>query len=130
MTGFDRRTVIATAAMTGAALTVPGALWAGKPRAGVFVVDRRFAASEAVALDRVGLGAIVIDPREEDLGIAWRQRIPQWLERNGRVMEGVTLWSDLFICQTFARSHGLVVVRSPQPVPSALADELQHWMLA
>ena len=130
MTGCDRRTVIGAAMVTGAVLAVPRALWAAEPRPGLFVVDRRFAASDAAALDRASLGVIVIDPREEDLGMTWRQRIPRLLERNGAVVEGVTLWSDLFICQTFARPHGLTLIRPPQPVLSGLAAGLQHWKLA
>ena len=94
------------------------------------MVDRRFAVSAAAALDRDKLGITVIDPREEDLGKAWRGRIPRLLEQNRLVMEGVTLWSDLFICQTFARAHGLELVHPARRVPSASAAGLQYWTLA
>ena len=130
MTGFDRRTAMKTTIVTGAALSMPRALWAAGHRPGLFVVDRRFAVSAAAALDRDKLGITVIDPREEDLGKAWRGRIPRLLEQNGLVMEGVTLWSDLFICQTFARAHGLELVHPARRVPSASAAGLQYWTLA
>jgi len=119
-----------SAMVTGAALTMPRALWAAEVRPGIFVVDRRFAASAAAALDRDKRGTTVIDPREEDLGNAWRVRIPRLLEQKGLVMEGVTLWSDLVICQMFARAHGLELTQPARRVPSASAAGLLYWTLA
>ena len=130
MIAFDRRSVITAAVATGTALCVPGTLRAAARSPGVFVVDRRFAASAAAASDRAAVGAMVIDPRREDLGIAWRKRIPQWLDHNGGVIEGVTLWTDLVICQAFARDFRLALVLPPEPVQPVLAPGLQRWMLA
>ena len=130
MPEFDRRSVIKAAVATGTTLCIPGHLRAAARSPGVFVVDRRFAASAAAASDRAAWGALVIDPRREDLGIAWRQRIPQWLEHHDGAIEGVTLWTDLVICQAFARDHRLAFVRPPEPVQPVRAPGLQRWMLA
>ena len=74
-------------------------------------------------------GHIVIDPREEDLGLAWRKRIPVLLERYEGRLEGVTQWSDWVICQTFARQHGLILTRPPRAF-AAPAAVLYEWAFA
>ena len=66
MTGFDRRWMIKAAVATGTALCVPASLRAAASSPGVFVVDRRFAASAAAASDRAASGALVIDSQRED----------------------------------------------------------------
>ena len=130
MTGMDRRSLIKGVVTTSAVLAIHPLAWAAEQRPGVFVADARFAASAAAALERRKLGVTVIDPREEDLGIAWRRRIPELLEQNGLPMEGVTLWSDLMISQTFARRHGLRLVQSSREMVSDPAAGLHHWKLA
>lgn len=134
MTNFDRRTIVKAGAVlgigAGTPLCMPLALRAAGPPHGVFVVDRRFAASVAAAVARSERGAVVIDPREEDLGICWRKRIPGLLAQRGHIVEGMTLWSDLFVCQTFARAHGLSLAGPPRPVHWAPASGLLLWTLA
>lgn len=130
MTGFNRRSLIKATVATGTALCMPGSLSAAAKIPGVFVVDRRFAASTAAALERAALGTMVIDPRQDDLGIAWRNRIPKWLENHGRLMEGVTLWADLVICEAFARENRMTLVRPPQPVHALGAPGLQRWAIS
>ena len=127
---LERRSILKGGAAATAALCLPGELGAAGTRAGVFVVDRRFAVSEAVARDRRERGALVVDPRQEDLGVSWRGRIPEWLGDNEASVEGVTLWSDFVICQTFARSCGLRLVGAPQPAASAAEQGLHRWLLA
>ena len=127
---LDRRTVVKAGIVAGAALCVPAGLLARSRAAGVFIVDRRFAPSAATAMDGHRQGAMVIDPREEDLGLAWRTRIPAWLTRNSGVVEGVTLWSDFVISETFGRDLGLALVGGTQSVSFAQADGLSHWRLA
>jgi hypothetical protein len=126
---LERRTILKGGAAATAALCLPGELGASGRRAGVFVVDRRFAVSEAIARDRRGRGALVVDPREEDLGVSWRGRIPAWLGQNEASVEGVTLWSGFIICQTFARSFGLRLAGAPQPAASAAEHGLHRWLL-
>lgn len=120
MTGFSRRTVIKGAAATTATLSIHSFAWAAEVPASVFVFDGRFGAAAALALNRSARGAAVIDPREEDLGLAWRGKIPRFLARQGTVVEGVTLWSDLLICRTFAREHGLALAGARELVGSGL----------
>lgn len=127
---FERRSILKAGAVTGAAICLPGELCAAGRRPGVFVVDRRFAVSEAVARDRRERGALVIDPRLEDLGISWRGPIPRWLDDNEAIVEGVTLWSDFVICEAFARTVGLALAGPPQPAASAADRGLHRWLLA
>lgn len=130
MTRFERRSILKAGAAIVAASSLPGDLRAAGRRPGVFVVDRRFAVSEAAARDRHLRGAMIVDPRDEDLGISWRGRIPEWLNRYDATVEGVTLWSDFVICEAFGRSFGLRPVGPAQPVTWTADQGLHHWSLA
>jgi hypothetical protein len=130
MAGLDRRTVIRGALAAGAVLSVPSVAGAAVPRPSVFVVDTRFTPSAAFALEWSKLGVAVIEARRDDLGIAWRKRIPDLLARNGGGIAGVTLWSDLLICQMFAREHGFVLASPSRAVTPAAGADLHHWMLS
>jgi hypothetical protein len=94
----------------------------------LFVYDGRFPFSRQFAEQWQMAGVAILDPREHDLGLAWREHIPGLLEGGGRI-EGATLWSDRFICETFARERGMTV--SPVDVkPSGMpGDELRHWAI-
>ena len=130
MAHCERRSILKAGAVTAAMLWLPGDLRAASWRPGVFVVDRRFRVSQAIARDRSRRGAMIVDPRAEDLGISWRDRIPEWLDRNEAIVEGVTLWSDLIICEVFGRTLGLRLAGPPQP-PTASTDRgLHRWLLA
>jgi hypothetical protein len=130
MAELDRRTVIRGALACGVVLSVSSVAGAAVPRPSVFVVDTRFPPSAAAALDWTKLGVAVIEARREDLGIAWRKRIPDLLARNGGGIAGMTLWSDLLICQMFARGHGLVLDGPPRAVAPAVDAGLHYWMLS
>lgn len=129
MAGFNRRTMMHGAVAAGAFLQVPSLAAAVAPHPSVIVVDRRFLPSAAFAQHWRTRGVTVIDARLDDLGIAWRRRIPDLLKLSGANIAGVTLWSDLLICQMCARGHGLVLASPPRPVAPAAAPDLHHWTL-
>jgi hypothetical protein len=129
MMRVERRSILKAGAVTAAVLCWPGDLRAAGSPARVFVVDRRFAVSEAVARDRRRRGAQIVDPREEDLGISWRGRIPKWLDRHEAIVEGVTLWSDSIICGAFGRTFGLRLATPLRPVALTVDEGLHHWLL-
>ena len=130
MAQLDRRTVIKGTLAAGAVLSAPSVARATAPRTSVFVVDTRFLPSATTALEWEKLGAAVIDTRHDDLGNAWRRRIPDLLARNGGGVAGITLWSDMLICQMFAREHGLVLASPPRAVAPAVDAGLHYWMLS
>lgn len=129
MTGLSRRGLmkggagaLAVAAVTAAPLRAAGI---GGPA--LFVYDARLPLSQTAAQDRAAAGAALIDPRESDLGVAWRSRIPEVLSAGGSV-EGLTLWSDCLISQIFAREHGLDFTLAEVPQADGRAGlPLYHW---
>ncbi len=131
MTGVSRRGMMkgGAGALAVATLT-PGPLRAATGLGpAVFVFDARFALSRTAAHDHASAGAELLDPRDHDLGVAWRSRFPA-VVREGRRIEGLTLWSDSLINQIFAREHGLAftvaeVAQSDDPA----ALPLYHWSL-
>ena len=129
MAGLDRRTVIKGTAAIGTVFAMPSMVGAAVPRLGIFVADARFQASAAAALVFSEREATVIDAQLNDLGVAWRKRIPDLLAKNGGGVAGVTLWSDLLICQMFARDHDLVLASPPRAVAGAV-DGLHYWTLS
>lgn len=130
MAGLDRRTVVKGALAAGAVLSAPSIAATPLPPPGVFVADTRFLPSALAALDWKKLGVAVIDARMDNLGIAWRKRIPDLLVRNGGGIAGMTLWSDLLICQMFARGHGLVLANLPRSVAPDVDAGLHYWTLS
>ena len=133
MTPITRRIMIgqSAAALTvaGGAL-VPGALHAAAPGdpAALFVFDARFARSVMLADSHRAAGATLLDPREIDLGVAWRETIPSLLGQ-GRTIEGLTLWSDRMICEIFARDAGATFTSLEVSAGDKAATKLQHWQL-
>ena len=106
MIDIDRRTMLAATVVTGLAAAVPA--WASTGRfPSILVYDQRFAAARLEAERVRALGGLALDPRERDLGLAWREEIPRHLANGPVAIGGISLWSDQFICQTFAREHGL-----------------------
>ena len=130
MAGFDRRTVIKGTLVAGAVLSTPSLARAAALRPSVFVADSRFRPSAAAALEWSKLGVAVIEARRDDLGIAWRRRIPSLLARDGGGIAGLTLWSDLLICQMLAREHGLALASPCRTVVPPVDDGLYDWMLS
>ncbi|HEU4652305.1 MAG TPA: hypothetical protein VFS49_12900, partial [Croceibacterium sp.] len=128
MTRFERRSVLMAGGVIALGMGLPCSLRASSAPAGVFVVDRRFAISEAAGRDRRACGALVVDPRDEDLGIGWRGAIPSWLNHNLATLEGVTLWSDFVICEALARTFGLR--RAAAPTAFEREEGLHHWLLS
>lgn len=129
MTGLSRRGLmkggagaLAVAAVTPASLRATGI--AGPA---LFVYDARLPLSQTAAHDMAATGAMLIDPREHDLGAAWRLRIPEALAAGGTV-EGLTLWSDCLISQIFAREQGYAFTISEVPQAEGHAGlPLYHW---
>jgi hypothetical protein len=135
MTPITRRTLIkcgsATAAMTlaGGAL-MPPALHAATSDAtpALFVFDARFARSTMLAEHYRNAGAALLDPREADLGVAWRDLIPSLLQQGQRI-DGLTLWSDRMINEIFAREAGTSFSSLEVSAGDNAATSLQHWRL-
>ncbi len=136
MTPITRRTMIkrsaATAVITcsGGAL-IPTSLHATPSRVppALFVFDARFARSTLLAESYRAAGASLLDPRETDLGVAWRGLIPSLLQQGQRI-EGLTLWSDRLITEIFAREAGATFSSLELAAGDAAATRLQHWHLA
>ena len=95
----------------------------------IFIFDGRFAASVALADRWARRGVPVLDPRDHDLGLAWRGHIPALLA-DGRGIEGATWWTDRWLCDPLAGPHGL----RPQPgdlaLPGPAGEALRQWVLA
>lgn len=133
MTPITRRTMMmhsaATITFAGGAL-VPAALRAAPLQVppALFVFDARFARSTILAERYRAAGASLLDPRESDLGIAWRGLIPSLLQRGERI-EGLTLWSDRMITEIFAREAGAAFSALEVSAGDAAATSLQHWHL-
>ena len=110
------------------AAVTPGSLQAaGIAGPALFVYDARLPLSQTAARDMAASGAALIDPRESDLGVAWRSRIPEALAAGGSV-EGLTLWSDCLISQIFAREQGLSFTLAEVPQDERQAGlPLFHW---
>lgn len=129
MAQVDRRTMMQSALAVGALLHLPSVAQAATTRPSVVLVDERFLQSAAFARHWKTLGAAVIDARREDLGRAWRQRIPDLLTQSGASIAGVTLWSDLLICEMCARGHGPALATPTRALAPAAEPGLYHWVL-
>ena len=125
----NRRTLIKGSMAMVALGAVPAALRAQGIRPALFIYDARFATSAHLAQEWEGQGVAVLDPREHDLGLAWRGHIPQMLAQGG-TLAGATLWSDRFICETFARNHGRSQLLHDAQLPGMNDGALRHWAIA
>lgn len=123
----DRRTVLAGTAAASLLVAAPTFARGAAVQPSLFVFDARFAASQAAARSKQVEAVRVLDPREEDLGVAWRGTIPALLQGRAKVIAGITLWSDMFICESFAREHGLRLIAS---APVSGSGDLIEWVLA
>lgn len=129
MTGLSRRGLMkgGAGALAVAAVTPTRLSAASGAAAALFVFDARLPLSQTAARDMAATGAALIDPRESDLGVAWRSRIPALVAGGGSV-EGLTLWSDCLISQIFAREQGLSFTQTEVPAADGLAGlPLYHW---
>jgi len=124
----DRRSVLKSSFALAALSVMPGALQARETAPALMVYDARFAVSRELAAHWLARGVPVLDPRDHDLGIAWRDYIPGLLAKGGGI-EGTTLWSDQFICEAHGSDHGLRLLRSGNAVPEAAAGALRTWRL-
>ena len=125
----NRRTVLkGTVALGGLAALglVPFAL--GRKAPAIFIYDARFPAARALAEGWQLLGVPVLDPRDHDLGLAWRKGIPALLSP-GATIEGATLWTDRWVCETLARAHGLAPAKQDLDMAGA-GGALRQWALA
>lgn len=136
MTPITRRTMIKRSAATAAITCAGGALMPTSLLAtpsqvppALFVFDARFARSTLLAESYRAAGASLLDPRETDLGVAWRGLIPSLLQQGQRI-EGLTLWSDRLITEIFAREAGATFSSLELAAGDAAATRLQHWHLA
>jgi hypothetical protein len=121
---MDRRSVLVGSAALAATAVAPRLARAAQPGVAIFIMDARFEQSLLAARRWERHGAAVLDPRETDLGLAWHRTIPERI-RNGGIA-GLTLWSDMFICETLARQAGLRAVGPHVPV----GRDLFQWSLA
>ena len=127
----DRRMLLKGSVGLAVLGAMPAALRAhgkqGLPPA-IFIYDARFSASRELAQSWQQSGVAVLDPREYDLGLAWQAHIPDLLQQ-GRGIAGATLWSDRFICETFARDHGLAPAVRDTQLPGSVDGALRHWAI-
>ena len=125
----DRRSIL-KGSLTLAALTAaPAALHARASGPALVVYDMRFESSRKLAAHWRVRGVPALDPREHDLGIAWRDRIPSLLAGGGGI-EGATLWSDQFICERFAADYGLRPIAADRALSVDAGGSLRRWRLA
>lgn len=129
MISSDRRTVMKGSMALAALGAFPASLRAQGVKPAIFIYDARFAASRELAESWKQQGVAILDPREHDLGNAWRKTIPALLARGGGIA-GATMWSDRFICETFAREHGLVAQLQDAPLPGPGGATLRLWEIA
>jgi hypothetical protein len=135
MTAITRRVMLRHSAAT-AALAVAGGSLMPAPLsasrsaapAALFVFDARFARSAMLADSHREAGAILLDPRDADLGIAWRSLIPPLLQE-GRRIAGLTLWSDRMICEIFARDAKATFSSQEISAGDRADTRLHHWEL-
>lgn len=127
---ITRGAAIAVITCSGGAL-MPTSLHAAPLQAppSLFVFDARFVRSNMLADHYRAAGASLLDPRETDLGLAWRELIPTLLQQGQRI-EGLTLWSDRMISEIFAREAGAAFSALEIAAGDPAATRLQHWQLA
>ena len=137
MTAMTRRMMMQHSAAAAAAVSLAGTAAFSSPlRAApsqaspaLFVFDARFDRSLALAESYARAGAILLDPREVDLGIAWQGLIPSLLQQ-GQQIEGLTLWSDRMISEIFAREHAVTFQSEEISAGTGSTSMLQQWWLA
>lgn len=127
MTGLSRRGLMkGGAGALAVAAVAPGPLHAASGgETALFVFDARLTLSHTAAQDMAAAGTALLDPRENDLGVAWRSRIPAALAAGGSVA-GLTLWSDCLISQIFARENG-VAFSTVEVAQDHAGLPLYHW---
>lgn len=125
----DRRTLMKGSMALAALGAFPAALRAEGSRPAIFIYDARFAASRELAEGWREQGVPTIDPRVQDLGVAWRETIPALLAEGGGIA-GATMWSDRFICETFARDYGLSLQPHDARLPGTSDASLRAWVIA
>jgi hypothetical protein len=119
----DRRTAIKLGGIAALAALAPGAALAAETTPHLFVFDARYARSRAAAGHWRDRGVGLLDPRERDLGLAWRDEIPRIIERGGEIA-GLTPWSDRLLCEMMGRELGAMLRET------ASAKPLHGWRLA
>ena len=124
MSGIDRRGVLKGAVAGAALVGMAGSLGAMSSGVQLFIYDGRFSEARAVAALWKAQGIETLDSQAQDLGHAWRGMIAQKLPRGGPV-EGMTMWVDSFICETFGRDLGMKLNRAP----SMASQHLHQWVL-
>lgn len=97
-------------------------------RPALVVFDARFGISALLAERQAALGAATLDPRDHDLGPAWRGQMAGLLDAGGRI-EGLTLWSDRLVCEILARDSGHPFAASKRPLASPDGALLYHWVI-
>lgn len=137
MKPITRRTMMQHSAVTAAAVSLAGGAAfsspllaaTGQASPALFVFDARFDRSVALAESYARAGAILLDPREADLGRAWQGLIPSLLQQGKRI-EGLTLWSDRLISEIFAREHAVIFRAEEISAGRGSTGTLQQWWLA
>ena len=125
MSGIDRRGAMRCTALVVATLALPAPLLAGATRPALFIFDGRIARARRAAATWQAAGVPVLDRTQDDLGRAWRSRIPAVAVGRAGPIAGLTLWVDSFICETFGRENGMAMER----YPLLAADPLHPWVL-
>jgi len=124
MSRIDRRRVLKGAVVGAALVGMPASLRAMSTGVQLFIYDGRFSDTRALAALRKAQGIETLDSQAQDLGHAWRGMIAQKLCGGGAV-EGMTMWVDSFICETFGRDLGMKLDRGPL----IAKQQLHQWVL-
>lgn len=131
MIDVDRRTMLGGTAAAMLLAAKPAFAMAGEKLPALFIYDQRVPASRLAAEQLAARNVPVLDPRERDLGLAWREEIPRIVVRGGVSIAGITMWSDQFICESFGRDHGLTLkVLRALGADANGANGAQEWVLA
>jgi hypothetical protein len=124
MSGIDRRGLLKGAVAGAALIGVPASLKAMSSTTSLFIYDGRFEEAKLAAKQWQAKGVETLDGQANDLGHAWRGMIADRLS-NGGTIEGMTMWVDSFICETFGRDLGMKIARAPIDA----GQQLHQWVL-
>lgn len=126
MSGIDRRGLLKGAVASAALIGMPASLQAMTANTQLFIFDGRFAEARNLAAQWQTKGVETLDSQAHDLGHVWRRII------SGNVVnfaagdvQGLTMWMDSFICESFGRDLGMKLNRAPL----SASQQLHQWAM-
>lgn len=108
---MDRRTSLQAMALSGLALganpaSAKAVLGDTRP-VSVVIFDGRYEDCAGFARVHQKPGVLLVDTRQRDIGLAWRDEIAAHLKQYPGRVDGMSLYSDQFVSTLMARDHGL-----------------------